>query len=101
MKPSAIISLGVNLRGLVAAKVARRSWGSCLLFWCVFKLSTPRHLKCQMPRQTKPGFFIFERASQQVRFGTKLTSQPVRWMSAFGGKPDIGIVERNDRLWLL
>jgi hypothetical protein len=24
-----------------------------------FKLSTPRHLKCQMPRQTKPGFFYF------------------------------------------
>ena len=28
---------------------------------CVFKLSSPRHLRCQIPRQTKPGFFIRER----------------------------------------
>jgi hypothetical protein len=33
------------------------------LFWCVFNCRTPGHLKCQMPRQTKPGFFYF-----RVRF---------------------------------
>jgi hypothetical protein len=48
--------------------------GSCLLFWCVFKLSTPRHLKCQMPRQTKPGFFIFEGGSQSK---VKFISSPI------------------------
>jgi hypothetical protein len=33
---------------------------SYLAFLVRIQLSTPRHLKCQMPQQTKPGFFIFE-----------------------------------------
>jgi hypothetical protein len=33
--------------------------GSYLAFWCVFKLSTPRHLKCQMPPASEAGVFYF------------------------------------------
>jgi hypothetical protein len=74
--------------------------GSYLAFLVRIQLSTPRHLKCQIPRQTKPGFFW-----REVRRKSASALSVIRRYTPFcplsEGKPDIGIVEHNDRLWLL
>jgi hypothetical protein len=48
-----------HANSVILREPARPNRALTWLFWCVFKLSTPRHLKCQMPRQTKPGLFYF------------------------------------------
>ena len=46
-------------------------------------------------------YHYFENAGAMSAFGPKRTFKKRHTMSAFWGKADIGIVEHNDRLWLL
>jgi hypothetical protein len=55
------------------------------------QLSTPRHLKCQIPRQTKPGFFIFECGSQEVRLWHKADIEELPASVRIGVRTDIKI----------